>query len=194
MNMLAEISQKVTSKRGGGGGGGGAVAKDANTGIEAKVLGCNPFLEAFGNAKTSRNDNSSRFGKFLKIGYEKGVIIGAHMKQYLLEKSRVINPGPGERSYHIFYQLAAGCSEAMKQDLKIKPLEYYNYLNRSGCYKVDNMDDEEEFREMQRSSVLSVSMKQCNSIFFALSAILHLGNVQFGEGRRDGGHGCYNRK
>lgn len=183
MNMLAEISKMVAAKNTTGGG------NLSNSSIEAKVLGCNPFLEAFGNAKTSRNDNSSRFGKFLKIQYKNGMITGAYMKQYLLEKSRVINPGPGERSYHIFYQLAAGCSEELKEQLKIMPLDQYTYLNRSGCYHVDNMDDEKEFRDVQESfRTVGIDESMQLDIFRVVSSILHLGNLEFGEEESIGGN------
>ena len=116
--------------------------------IEDKVLRCNPFLEAFGNAKTNRNDNSSRFGKFLRLEFYNGRIIGASMKHYLLEKSRIVEPGPGERSYHIFYFLLRGASAEQKLSMKLEDISYYNYLNQSGCDTVENMNDVEEFHDV----------------------------------------------
>ena len=183
MNMLAEISKAVLAKDPSG-------SNQGVEGIEAKVLGCNPFLEAFGNAKTNRNDNSSRFGKFLKIEYSHGKIIGAHMKQYLLEKSRVINPGPDERSYHIFYQLILGCPDELRQELALRPMEEYYFLNRSGCYQVPNMDDVKEFNDVCESLItvgIDAAMQQ--DIFRVVSAILTLGNVQFGERESDADSG-----
>ena len=84
--------------------------------LEDKILACNPVLEAFGNAKTVRNDNSSRFGKYIKIfvKIETKQIVGAYMETYLLEKSRVVSIAPGERNYHIFYQVLVGINELIK--------------------------------------------------------------------------------
>jgi myosin heavy subunit len=100
--------------------------------IERKVLDCNPFLEAFGNAKTLRNDNSSRFGKFLKIEFEGGRILGARMRHYLLEKARVVCPGHGERNYHVFYQLCRGATEEERAALRLGPAEAFSYLVSGG--------------------------------------------------------------
>ena len=175
MNMLAEISKAVLAKDTSG-------STKGIEGIEAKVLDCNPFLEAFGNAKTNRNDNSSRFGKFLKIQYSHGMIIGAHMKQYLLEKSRVINPGPGERSYHIFYQLILGCPDELREELALRPIEEYHFLNRSGCIKVKNMDDVKEFKDVCESFLtVGIDDTMQQDIWRVVAAILTLGNVTFGE-------------
>ena len=186
MNMLAEISKAVLAKESAKPGSKKSLGVEN---IEAKVLGCNPFLEAFGNAKTNRNDNSSRFGKFLKIEYSKGKIIGAYMKQYLLEKSRVINPGPDERSYHIFYQLILGCTDEDHQELCLKPMEEYEFLNKSGCYQVPGMDDVKEFNEVC-DSFLTVGIDETmqKDIFRVISAILTLGNCTFGEEENDTGN------
>jgi len=103
MTFLAETSSNL----------GGASSSGAAT-VEQRIMDCNPFLEAFGNAKTVRNDNSSRFGKFIKIEYSAKKITGASMCHYLLEKSRVVNNNPGERNYHIFYQLCAGATASQR--------------------------------------------------------------------------------
>ena len=191
MNMLAEISKSILAKEFAAipenkaivlMGGTIKPMADQHDGIEAKVLGCNPFLEAFGNAKTNRNDNSSRFGKFLKIEYDQGKIIGAHMKQYLLEKSRVIDPGPDERSYHIFYQLILGCKDEDREDLCLLGIQDYHFLNRSGCFQVEGMDDVKEFQEVCESfETVGIDETMQKDIFRVVSAILTLGNVTFGE-------------
>jgi myosin-5 len=146
--------------------------------IEDKVLRCNPFLEAFGNAKTNRNDNSSRFGKFLRLEFYNGRIIGASMKHYLLEKSRIVEPGPGERSYHIFYFLLRGASAEQKLSMKLEDISYYNYLNQSGCDTVENMNDVEEFHDVVDAlNTVGVSDEEINDVWRALSAVMRLGNV-----------------
>jgi hypothetical protein len=118
--------------------------------IEKKVLDCNPFLEAFGNAKTVRNDNSSRFGKFLKIEYEGGRILGARIRHYLLEKARVVWPNEGERNYHVFYQLARGVTPAERKTLELGPVEEFHYLTCGGMPAtfVDGVDDAAEFADV----------------------------------------------
>ena len=92
----------------------------ADTQIEKKVLASNPIMEAIGNAKTIRNDNSSRFGKYIQIDFDRNqLIIGANMRTYLLEKSRVVFQAEGERNYHIFYQLCASRKQSHLQELNL---------------------------------------------------------------------------
>ena len=100
--------------------------------LEDKILACNPVLEAFGNAKTVRNDNSSRFGKYIKIFIKIGTkqIVGAYMETYLLEKSRVVSLAPGERSYHIFYQVLVGLNELIKVKFNYQTIYDYCEKNR----------------------------------------------------------------
>lgn len=103
--------------------------------MEERVLQSNPILEAFGNAKTSRNDNSSRFGKFIELQFDnRGVLVGAKIQTYLLEKVRVIHQNAGERNYHIFYQLCSGASDEQREAWKLKGIEDYKFTSESECY------------------------------------------------------------
>uniref|UniRef100_A0A8C3AVP0 Osteoclast-stimulating factor 1 n=1 Tax=Cyclopterus lumpus TaxID=8103 RepID=A0A8C3AVP0_CYCLU len=112
------------------------------------ILQSNPLLEAFGNAKTLRNNNSSRFGKYFEIQFSSGgEPDGGKISNFLLEKSRVVMRNPGERSFHIFYQLIEGASGEQKSSLGITSLDYYTYLNQSGSYKVDDINDKSDFQE-----------------------------------------------
>jgi myosin protein heavy chain len=107
--------------------------------IESKILDSNPILESFGNAKTLRNNNSSRFGKYMKIFFEKeGSIKSSLIETYLLEKNRVVYQAENERNYHIYYMLLTGASKDMKKDfgLKDKDIDSFHYLNQSGCIKI----------------------------------------------------------
>ncbi|EAR84886.2 myosin head protein (macronuclear) [Tetrahymena thermophila SB210] len=157
--------------------------------IEDRILSCNPLLEAFGNAKTVRNDNSSRFGKYVKILVNKQQrIIGAFITKYLLEKSRVIHLSEGERNYHIFYHLLIGGDKNIIQQVSLsgKKVEDFVYLNQSSCRNLENMNDQEMFqgildslRKMNFSDNLELS------IFKLLSAILYLGNIEFDDKEYD---------
>ena len=111
------------------------------------------MLEAFGNAKTSRNDNSSRFGKLVLLLVHKDTrkIKGAVMTNYLLEKSRVIQQGPGERNYHIFYHLLKGAEKDFLKELELKEMKSYEYLKNSGCFEVPTVDDVELYQEVCKS-------------------------------------------
>ena len=122
-------------------------------GIDKKILSCNPILESFGNAKTIRNDNSSRFGKLVLLLVDPMIsqVKGAFITNFLLEKSRVISQAKGERNYHIFYQILTGASEELKNDLLLGQAAQYEYLNKSGCYSINNIDDKKEFNEIENS-------------------------------------------
>ena len=116
----------------------------SESGVEQKIIEANPILEAFGNAKTGRNNNSSRFGKFMEIHFDKlGHIIGARTENYLLEKSRVVFQTEGERTYHVFYMMCVG-GKAAELGL-CADMESYRYLNQSGCVEVEGMDDAKVF-------------------------------------------------
>ncbi|NWT04034.1 MYO15 protein, partial [Mionectes macconnelli] len=139
-----------------------------------------PLLESFGNAKTVRNDNSSRFGKFVEIFLEDGLICGAITSQYLLEKSRVVFQAKSERNYHIFYEMLAGLPAQQRQRYCLQGAETYYYLNQGGNCEIPGKDDAEDFRRLlDTMEALSFSVDEQNSIFRILSSVLHLGNVYF---------------
>ncbi len=146
--------------------------------IEQRVLSVNPILEAFGNAKTLRNDNSSRFGRFSEIILDNDKrIAGAQIQSYLLEKSRVGYQQQGERNYHIFYQL---CKSDWAEHYQLAGPEYYGYLANSGCTEVKGMDDYREFQDVVNSmDSLGFTQDEKHSIFSIISGIIQLGNVTF---------------
>jgi myosin-1 len=122
--------------------------------VKSIILESNPLLEAFGNAKTIRNNNSSRFGKYFEIQFDSsGDPKGGKITNYLLEKSRVVTQSKNERNFHIFYQLIAGASNDTRAELGLNDPNQFNYLSKSGCLTVDNVDDAEEFRITQVSSI-----------------------------------------
>ncbi|XP_024146483.1 myosin VIa isoform X3 [Oryzias melastigma] len=185
--------------------------------IDERIVEANPLLEAFGNAKTVRNNNSSRFGKFVEIHFnEKNAVVGGFVSHYLLEKSRICTQGPEERNYHIFYRLCAGAPEEIRQKFHLSPPDTFRYLNRgctryfaskdtneqillnrkssehtkSGPLKDPLLDDHGDFNRM------SVAMKKIGlddteklDLFRVVAGVLHLGNVDFEEAGSTSG-GC----
>ncbi|KAI9300839.1 P-loop containing nucleoside triphosphate hydrolase protein [Cunninghamella echinulata] len=166
----------------------GRVAKTDQemTEVEEQILATNPIMEAFGNAKTTRNDNSSRFGKYIEIHFDKKCnITGAKIKTYLLERSRLIYQPETERNYHIFYQLCNGLSEKEREKLKLKSWTDYHYLNQSGTGEIPGVDDAEEFDLTQKSlSKVGITTDIQNQLFQLLAALLHMGNIDI-TGRGD---------
>ena len=151
--------------------------------VKDMVLATNPLLESFGNAKTLRNNNSSRFGKYLQIHFnERGEPTGADITNYLLEKSRVVGQIANERNFHIFYQFTKGASSQYQQLYGIQKPETYVYTSRSRCFDVDGIDDVAEFQEtLNAMKVIGLSQAEQDEIFRMLAAILWIGNIQFGE-------------
>ncbi|XP_061549605.1 unconventional myosin-VIIa-like isoform X2 [Phycodurus eques] len=149
--------------------------------IEKQILESNPILEAFGNAKTIKNDNSSRFGKYLEIFFnEGGVIEGARVEQYLLEKSRVCRQAQEERNYHVFYFMLAGITAEEKKNLHLQNAKDYIFLTKGGCITCEARDDAADFGRIRSAmKTLMFSDQQCYEILKLLAAILHLGNVYF---------------
>ncbi|XP_022758363.1 myosin-16 isoform X2 [Durio zibethinus] len=167
---------------------GGHAAAEGRT-VERKVLESNPVLEAFGNAKTVRNNNSSRFGKFVEIQFdERGQISGAAIRTYLLEKSRVCQISDPERNYHCFYLLCAAPLESF-QDInryKLGDPKSFHYLNQSSCYELVGVDDAHDYLATRKAmDIVGISENEREAIFRVVAAILHLGNITFARGEED---------
>ncbi|XP_028626467.1 unconventional myosin-VIIa isoform X1 [Grammomys surdaster] len=149
--------------------------------IEQQVLEATPILEAFGNAKTIRNDNSSRFGKYIDIHFNKrGAIEGAKIEQYLLEKSRVCRQAPDERNYHVFYCMLEGMNEEEKKKLGLGQAADYNYLAMGNCITCEGRVDSQEYANIRSAmKVLMFTDTENWEISKLLAAILHMGNLQY---------------
>ncbi|XP_077987827.1 myosin-VIIa-like [Glandiceps talaboti] len=149
--------------------------------IETQILEANPIMEAFGNAKTLRNDNSSRFGKYIDIHFnDRGIIEGAKIEQYLLEKSRIVGPATDERNYHIFYCMLAGLAADEKKLLELKDASSYYYLTKGNCLTCEGRDDLKEFADIRSAmKVLMFSEQECWDIFKLVASVLHLGNIEY---------------
>nr|XP_056723553.1 unconventional myosin-IXb [Euleptes europaea] len=153
------------------------------SGVERTILGAGPVLEAFGNAKTAHNNNSSRFGKFIQVNYlENGIVRGAVVEKYLLEKSRLVSQEKNERNYHVFYYLLLGASEEERKQFHLKQPEDYFYLNQHNLKIEDGEDLQHDFERLKQAmemvGFLPATKKQ---IFSVLSAILYLGNVTYSK-------------
>lgn len=158
--------------------------KSTVEGVKDKLLQSNPMLEAFGNAKTNRNDNSSRFGKYMDVQFSfTGEPEGGNILNYLLEKSRVIHQSRGERNFHIFYQLLAGGDDKLLHDLHLKRnLDTYYYLSDGGNGNVARINDAGDFRLIQKAmDVIQLSDLEQKEIFQIIACVLHMGNVGFTE-------------
>lgn len=161
-----------------------AVSRGGNSGIEAKVLQCNPILESFGNAKTLRNDNSSRFGKYVRLFFSPSqAVSGASITSYLLEKTRVVRQAAGERNFHIFYSFLGSASSDLLRTCGLEAdCAKYRYLNQSGVYRVEGLDDREWFRQVNEAfQAVGVEERELMSLWAVLGAVLNVGNVDFDE-------------
>ncbi|WPG97890.1 myosin-2 [Acrodontium crateriforme] len=160
---------------------------DTMSETEEQILATNPIMEAFGNAKTTRNDNSSRFGKYIEIMFNKSTdIIGARIRTYLLERSRLVFQPLKERNYHVFYQLVAGATDVEREVLGLKSAEDFEYLNQGGSAKIDGVDDAKDFTETRQSLTrLGVSMEVQEKLWKVLAALLHIGNIKIAASRSE---------
>ncbi|KAF4111892.1 myosin-10 isoform X1 [Onychostoma macrolepis] len=152
--------------------------------LERQLLQANPILESFGNAKTVKNDNSSRFGKFIRINFDvTGYIVGANIETYLLEKSRAIRQAKDERTFHVFYQLLAGAGEHLKSDLLLEGFNNYRFLS-NGNIPIPGQQDKDNFQEtMEAMHIMSFSHDEILSMLKVVSAVMQFGNIVFKKER-----------
>uniref|UniRef100_A0A4W4H1U2 Myosin, heavy chain 10, non-muscle n=1 Tax=Electrophorus electricus TaxID=8005 RepID=A0A4W4H1U2_ELEEL len=152
--------------------------------LEKQLLQANPILESFGNAKTVKNDNSSRFGKFIRINFDvTGYIVGANIETYLLEKSRAIRQAKEERTFHIFYQLLAGAGEHLRSDLLLEGFNSYRFLS-NGNIPIPGQQDKDNFQEtMEAMHIMSFSHDEILSMLKVVSAVMQFGNIVFKKER-----------
>merc|ERR1712013_851675 len=195
----------------------GQSAKSAGS-LEQKILQANPILESFGNAKTTRNNNSSRFGKFIEIHFDgKCGVVGGYISHYLLERARVVSQSSAERNYHIFYQLIAGADRDLKEKLHLDSPDKFRYLSggctqffmqkgkesavpadrvsaahkRGGALKDTRMDDYSDFQSVDRDlGNIGLSSDDRLSVYTTIAAVLHLGNITFEDNPEDNTGGC----
>nr|XP_046255396.1 myosin-10 isoform X3 [Scatophagus argus] len=148
--------------------------------LERQLLQANPILEAFGNAKTVKNDNSSRFGKFIRINFDvAGYIVGANIETYLLEKSRATRQAKDERTFHIFYQMLCGTSEETKADLLLGSADEYRFLT-GGSIPLPGQSDSENFTQtMDSMAIMGFTSEESMSMLKVISAVLQFGNISF---------------
>eukprot|EP00117_Sycon_ciliatum_P026166 scpid15712/ scgid21542/ Unconventional myosin-VI; Unconventional myosin-6 len=165
----------------------------ATSQIEQQLVEANPLLESFGNAKTTRNGNSSRFGKYMevhfsekvrnpgRIDYEEATVVGGSVSHYLLEKSRIVSQAQEERNYHVFYRLCAASPPELRQALFLSQASDFHYLKHS-CLTDPSIDDVEGFKSLQNSMTqVGLEEREKIAIFTVIGAVLHLGNIEFVE-------------
>ncbi|KAM9744048.1 LOW QUALITY PROTEIN: unconventional myosin-Ih [Menidia menidia] len=150
--------------------------------VRDKMLMSNPVLEAFGNAKTLKNDNSSRFGKYMDIQFNsQGDAVGGHILNYLLEKSRVVHQNHGERNFHIFYQLVEGGTDDLLRQLGLeRNCQHYSYLTQGECATVPSINDKNDWKSVKNAlQTIDFDETITKHLFGIVASVLHLGNVQF---------------
>ncbi|KAK7939517.1 hypothetical protein WMY93_002843, partial [Mugilogobius chulae] len=160
----------------------GTPMSESNTRVEQALVQSSPIMEAFGNAKTVYNNNSSRFGKFIQLNFsQNGNIQGGCIIDYLLEKNRVVRQNPGERNYHIFYALLAGADKDHRDMYLLSDgAEAYHYLSQSGCVQDSSLDDKQLFDSvMEALKVMEFTEEEIRDVFKLLSAVLQMGNIEF---------------
>ena len=189
MSYLAALSQRYAGAAGGSGGGSGGAAPEG--GVEQQVLQSNPILESFGNARTVRNDNSSRFGKFIEIQFQRsGVLVGARIKTYLLETVRMLAQGEGERNFHVFYEILSGQGpDRTALGLDGKSLDEFKIISSSTYDRRDGVQDSETYQDLREAmSTVGFTQDQQLEVLSVPSGLMFCSNMTFvDEGRTDGG-------
>uniref|UniRef100_A0A480N6C4 Unconventional myosin-Ic n=1 Tax=Sus scrofa TaxID=9823 RepID=A0A480N6C4_PIG len=150
--------------------------------VRDRLLQSNPVLEAFGNARTLRNDNSSRFGKYMDVQFDfKGAPVGGHILSYLLEKSRVVHQNHGERNFHVFYQLLEGGEEETLRRLGLeRNPQSYLYLVKGQCAKVSSINDKNDWKVVRKAlTVIDFTEDEVEDLLSIVASVLHLGNLHF---------------
>lgn len=150
--------------------------------IQEAIMAGNPLLESFGNAKTIRNNNSSRFGRFMQLtlSSEKGILYGA-ITNFLLEKVRLVSQEPNERSFHVLYQLLKGADDEMKSKYHLRKMEEYVFLTArsGGCFDIDGVDDKKDFEELKQCfAAMELPSENESSVYSILSGVLLIGNTK----------------
>ncbi|TMW63803.1 hypothetical protein Poli38472_002744 [Pythium oligandrum] len=184
MQYLATISQSQQSDGGRRSSSALREVSEEDSAVMKQVLSSNPILESFGNARTIRNDNSSRFGKFIKMQFcDRGRLVGATIQTYLLEKVRLAYQAESERNYHIFYEIVAGASSEERERWQLMDPSEFHYLNQSTCVqRKDGVNDAEQFQLLKNAmNVMGFSVEDMESIFQTVAMLLHLGNLEFEE-------------
>ncbi|KAI8318560.1 hypothetical protein GQ54DRAFT_266754 [Martensiomyces pterosporus] len=185
MRYFASAHEENEAVGSGASGGAASISR-----VEEQILATNPVLESFGNAKTTRNDNSSRFGKFLEIRFnERHAIEAAFIRTYLLERSRLVYQPATERNYHIFYQLLSAIPQEDRQQLGLVDCswESFNYTSQGGSGQISGVDDAREFKiTCDALSVIGVDASRQKQIYKLLAALLHMGNLEIGGSERMG--------
>ncbi|XP_019209525.1 unconventional myosin-X [Oreochromis niloticus] len=156
-------------------------SRDKTSHVEEALLESSPIMEAFGNAKTVYNNNSSRFGKFVQLHFsQKGNIQGGKIVDYLLEKNRVVRQNPGERNYHIFYAILAGTNNQHREAFGLTHPDSYHYLRQSSCQDDKTINDKDTFQDVLNAMrTMQFTEENINEILRLLAGILHTGNIEF---------------
>uniref|UniRef100_A0AAX7VXI4 Myosin X n=1 Tax=Astatotilapia calliptera TaxID=8154 RepID=A0AAX7VXI4_ASTCA len=156
-------------------------SRDKTSHVEEALLESSPIMEAFGNAKTVYNNNSSRFGKFVQLHVsQKGNIQGGKIVDYLLEKNRVVRQNPGERNYHIFYAILAGTNNQQREAFGLTHPDSYHYLRQSSCQDDKTINDKGTFQDVLNAMrTMQFTEENINEILRLLAGILHTGNIEF---------------
>ncbi|XP_075888707.1 myosin-9-like isoform X2 [Nelusetta ayraudi] len=152
--------------------------------LEKQLLQANPILEAFGNAKTVKNDNSSRFGKFIRINFDvNGYIVGANIETYLLEKSRAIRQAKDERTFHLFYYLLTGAGDKLRKELLLENYNDYRFLS-NGNVTIPGQQDKDLFTEtMDAMRIMGIPEDEQIGMLKVVASVLQLGNMRFKKER-----------